>query len=71
MADKFCADCKWVTFNGNHRYNCLNPMNDDLYDWFNPSTGDVIRDIRRSSITYELNTCTEFVAEKKNSPSSK
>jgi hypothetical protein len=70
VADKFCVDCKWVIPGDNTTYNCLNPMNDNLYDWFNPSTGDVIRDIRRSSVTYEKNTCDEF-AQKKKSPSSK
>ena len=71
MADKFCIDCKWAIPGDHSDYNCLNPFNDNLYDWFNPSTGDIIRDIRRSSVTYEKNTCEEFTAKKKISPSSK
>lgn len=71
MADKFCIDCKWVIPGDNAGYNCLNPLNDGLYDWFNPSTGDVIRDIRRSSVTYEKNTCDEFSPKKKSQVSSK
>ena len=65
MSDEFCVDCKWVLPGDNSTFNCLNPMNDSLYDWFNPSTGDTIRDIRRSSITYEKNTCDEFTVNKK------
>ena len=66
MVEKICADCKWV-YVQDTGFNCMNPINDRLYDHFNPSSGDVVRDIRRASVTYEKNTCDDFSSKKKTS----
>jgi hypothetical protein len=51
-------------------FNCMNPINDRLYDHFNPSSGDIVRDIRRAAVTFETSTCEDF-SPKKKIPSSK
>jgi len=69
MTEKICANCKWV-YAQDAGFNCMNPINDRLYDHFNASSGDVVRDIRRAAVTFEKNTCEEFSLKKK-TPSSK
>lgn len=69
MTEKVCSNCKWMTRGEKLDFNCLNPINDFLYDYFNSSSGDVIRDLRRASVTYPTNTCDEFTKIKP--PSSK
>jgi hypothetical protein len=66
--EKICANCKWIVPQ-DAGFNCLNPINDQLYDHFNPSSGDIVRDLRRASVTFEKNTCDEFVQKKKVSSS--
>ena len=63
MTEKICVNCKWV-YAQDVGFNCMNPIN-DLYDHFNASSGDVIRDIRRAAVTFEKNTCDEFTVKKK------
>ena len=64
MTEKICVNCKWV-YAQDVGFNCMNPINDRLYDHFNASSGDVIRDIRRAAVTFEKNTCDEFTVKKK------
>ena len=68
MTEKICVNCKWV-YAQDAGFNCMNPINDRLYDHFNPSSGDVVRDIRRATVTFEKNTCEEFALKKKSSSS--
>ena len=65
MANKTCMECKYVRLDNHGMHNCMNPINDVIFDWFNTSTGDVIRDVRRASQTYEKNYCDEFIAKKR------
>jgi len=69
MSEKICGNCKWV-YAQDMGFNCMNPINDRLYDHFNPSSGDVVRDIRRAAVTFETSTCEDF-SPKKKIPSSK
>ena len=64
MTEKICVNCKWV-YAQDVGFNCMNPINDRLYDHFNASSVDVIRDIRRAAVTFEKNTCDEFTVKKK------
>ena len=65
MAEKNCVSCKWIAEGNPGNFNCLNPINDHLYDWFNSSTTETIRSIRRASVTYKNHSCDEFSARKK------
>ena len=69
MTEKICVNCKWV-YAQDAGFNCMIPINDRLYYHFNPSSGDVVSDIRRAAVTFEKNTCEEF-SPKKKSPSLK
>ena len=62
MTEKSCAACKWVykTDEEVPQFNCLNPLNDLLYNWFNTSTGDVVKNIRRSVEVEPDEVCDEF-----------
>ena len=64
MTEMICVNCNWV-YAQDAGFNCMNPINDRLYDHFNASSGDVIRDIRRAAVTFEKNTCDEFTVKKK------
>ena len=68
MTEKICTNCKWV-YAQDMGFNCMNPINDRLYDHFNPSSGDIVRDIRRAAVTFETSTCEEFAPKKKVSSS--
>lgn len=64
VAEKSCASCKWMR-RGDL---CLNPMNDQLFDWFNASTGEVMPNIRRVSKVMDAGYCNEYAINKEPGP---
>jgi hypothetical protein len=56
---KECATCKWWKNNL-----CMNPMNDIIYDHFNQSSGDVIKNIRRAMPVGPKSICEEYSRKK-------
>ena len=62
MSEAKCSECRWVYVSDDEvkQYNCLNPLNDLLYNWFNTSTGDVVKNIRRSVEVEPDEVCDEF-----------
>jgi len=63
MKDKICGDCSWVRqiSAGKHSdYVCMNPKNDVLWDYFNQSTGDVVRNNRKAQSVLYDHGCQHF-----------
>ena len=63
MQEKICGNCKWVRqIDGGKvkNYVCMNPVNDMLWDYFNASSGNVIRNIRLVTPTLYDSTCQNF-----------
>jgi len=58
---KQCKNCMWFDF----KEVCLNPINDMTYDYFNHSTGELVKNIRRMSSVKPDDVCLEWVKKKK------
>ena len=64
VVDKSCSTCKWNRNVSNSSALCMNPVNDTLFDWFNPSTGDTIIGVRKISNVLESGYCYEHAINK-------
>ena len=66
VIQKQCKTCKYWDY----KEICLNPMNDMIYDYFNASTGELVKNIRRASSVRSDEVCTEWVKRKNITPPS-
>ena len=59
MKEKNCDLCRWyrpIVTNGW----CMNPLNDRLYDYFNPTNGQIVDGLRRPMPVDRADWCPEF-----------
>ena len=66
--NKSCNSCKWFRAVFNSPSLCMNPVNDTLFDWFNPSTGDTIIGVRKISTAMDEGYCYEYAINKAPGP---
>jgi hypothetical protein len=64
MSNKACGICKWYRQTTPMHGVCMNPCNDELFDYFNTGTGDVTTNLRRVANVGKTEVCEEFTPQK-------
>jgi hypothetical protein len=64
MNTKICGNCAWVRAISEGKrtsdYVCMNPKNDELWDYFNHTSGEVVRYVRQVQQVLHDNHCEHF-----------